>query len=90
MNTYKLHPLNTKAIRKSLTVEGVKVVSCYKGKGTTKNATYITVSSNDAEKAVIFLNNIGVVSSVNKPLLKLKSSSSTYDLGACYMSNETY
>ena len=72
MKTYKLYPLNAKAIRTSLTKEGYKVLRCRKGSGTTKNATYITLSSKDIKYAIEFLNNIGVVAATNKPLTVIK------------------
>ena len=89
----KKFQLNAKAIRTALKVEGVKVLSCKRGTGSAKKATYIVVDVKDAEKAVSFLANIGVINCLGKQISIMGNITRTegaYTLGACYMDEQTY
>jgi len=91
--TSKLYPLNAKAMKTSLKREGVKVYSCKKGSGASKKATYIVVDVKDAEKAVSFLRNIGVINTLGNPVKingVITSNEGFYSIGACYMDERTF
>jgi len=87
-----LHALNTKSLRKSLKDSGIEVVKCHKGKGSSKNAVYISVTCRTAESAVKMLRNIGVVSATGKAhfLLSISDYDGVYSFGACYLSDEVF
>ena len=89
----KLYPLNAKAIKTTLKKEGVKVYSCKKGTGSSKNATYIYVDYSDAEYSCDLLKNIGVIDCLGNPISimgKITKKEGVCSLGACYMDEQTY
>ena len=57
------HELNAPAIKKALKNSFVNVISCYKGKGTTKKATYITIDYKDIKRLESFITERGKISS---------------------------
>lgn len=83
----KLFPLNSKAIKKFLKDYGIGVLSCYKGKGTTRNATYITVAFEDAKRFALIAEDLGIVSCTGRKfVIPTKSRSGKWSVEACYMS----
>ena len=86
----KLYPLNTKAIKKAMKNHGIKVIHCYRGKGTTKNATMINIDAADIDKALHFFNEFGIVSCTGTKHFKMKSNGGLYRIGSCYMTEAMY
>jgi len=86
----KLNGLNAKSIKKALKANGINVISCMNGKGTSKTATYITIDTCCVDDALSFFNELGIVSATGAPHTRRKSSRSEYTFGACFMSQEMY
>ena len=86
----KQNELNASAIKKALKNSFVNVISCYKGKGTTKNATYITIDYKDIDTCLEVFLNLGIVNCLGEFHKKFKCASGIYDFGACYMSDAMY
>ncbi len=85
-----LHELNATSIKKALTSYGVNVLNCYKGKGTTKKATYIVVSTSDLDLALHAFTELGIVNCGGNTHKKMKCSCESFDFGACYMSDSMF
>jgi len=83
--------LNAVALKKGLKNSLINVLKCYKGRGTTKKATYIVIDSKDVDRCLETFLNLGIVSATGKPHFKLKyTDGKPYDFGACYMTDEMY
>ena len=80
-----LTKINAKELKNTLTENGVKVFHCYHGKGTTKNATYVTVAFEDIQKCAAIFGKLNIVSTTKRPFnFNLKCSSGQYSLMGCY------
>ena len=87
-----LNKLNAKSIKKALLSYGVKALRCANGKGSTKNATNIVVKLEDAEKALNFFKEFGIVNTLgNLPTIGFSRNPLSYkDFGNLYMSDEMF
>jgi hypothetical protein len=79
-----LKEINAVEFKAELTANGISVIDCRKGKGTTKKATYLTVASADYDKALAFLTAKKVVSATGRVHTRTKSSTDSHYIGDCY------
>lgn len=87
-----LHKLNAKSIKKALLSYDIKALRCKQGSGSTKNAVNIVVKYADADKALNFIKEFGIVNVLgNTPEIGFSKSVRTYvDFGNLYMSAKMF
>lgn len=64
----KQYQLNAAAIKKAMTINGIKVHSCKKSSGSSRKAILITIAHKDYDLAKSFFNELGIVGSTGRQL----------------------